>query len=165
MAITRNERGALKLLYWATHGQRWAAQWDIQNENSDPCLDSWYGIVCDRYGRIRSIRLANNNLVGVLPPEFPRKDLSGLQELDLSSNFLTGYVPDTVSTLTALRTLRLDRNYFIGPVPASIAELTMLEFLEIQENNFDPVNAYGGVLPDAVQQLTDPEGQHCHIIF
>lgn len=39
-AITRNERGALKLLYWATHGQRWAAQWDIQNEHSDPCLDS-----------------------------------------------------------------------------------------------------------------------------
>ncbi|KAE9027734.1 hypothetical protein PF010_g18532 [Phytophthora fragariae] len=164
VAITRNERGALKLLYWATHGQRWAAQWDIQNEHSDPCLDSWYGIVCDRNGRIRSIRLANNNLVGVLPPEFPRKDLSGLQELDLSSNLLTGYVPDTLSRLTALRTLRLDRNHFVGPVPASLAKLTKLEFLELQENNFDPVDAFGGVLPDAVQHLTDSEGQHCHII-
>ncbi|KAJ8524630.1 hypothetical protein ON010_g16489 [Phytophthora cinnamomi] len=129
MAITRNERGALKLLYWATHGQRWAAQWAIQNENSDPCLDSW------RWS-------------------------SGT-----ASYAIATAASGPLSTLTALRTLRLDRNYFIGPVPASIAELTMLEFLEIQENNFDPVNAYGGVLPDAVQQLTDPEGQHCHIIF
>jgi hypothetical protein len=46
-AITRNERGALKLLYWATSGRRWAAQWDIQNEHSDPCLDNVReGLVC-----------------------------------------------------------------------------------------------------------------------
>ncbi|KAH7476458.1 hypothetical protein KRP22_000298 [Phytophthora ramorum] len=163
-AITRNERGALKLLFWATHGQRWAATWDIQNEHSDPCLDNWYGIVCDRNGRIRSIRLANNNLVGVLPLEFPRKGLSGLQELDLSSNFLTGYVPATLSRFSAIRTLRLDGNHFVGVIPASLAELTKLEFLELQENDFDPANANGGVLPAAVQQLTDSEGQHCHII-
>ncbi|KAL3660891.1 hypothetical protein V7S43_013908 [Phytophthora oleae] len=55
MAITRNERGALELLYWATQGQHWVGQWDIQNEHSDPCLGSWYGIVCDRNGRIRSM--------------------------------------------------------------------------------------------------------------
>ncbi|OWZ23540.1 putative LRR protein [Phytophthora megakarya] len=164
VAVTRNERGALKLLYWATQGQRWVGQWDIQNERSDPCLDNWYGIVCDRNGRIKSIRLANNNLVGVLPSEFPRKDLGGLQELDLSSNSLTGYVPETLSLLTALRTLRLDQNHFIGAIPASLAELTKLEFLELQANNFDVLNQYGGVLPEIVQRLNDPDGRHCHII-
>ncbi|KAF4320193.1 hypothetical protein BBO99_00002559 [Phytophthora kernoviae] len=54
-AITQDERGALKLLFWATHGQNWMTKWDVQNKYSDPCLDSWYGIVCDRTGRIRSM--------------------------------------------------------------------------------------------------------------
>ncbi|KAG2760763.1 hypothetical protein PC129_g7422 [Phytophthora cactorum] len=162
VAITRNERGALKLLYWATQGQRWVGQWNIQNDHSDPCLDNWYGIICDRNDRIRVIRLANNNLVGVLPPEFPREDLSGLRELDLSSNFLTGYVPHTLSRLGALRTLRLDRNHFVGTIPASLAQLTKLEFLELQENNFASLNSNGVVLPEEVQKLT--ERQHCHVI-
>ncbi|KAL3660890.1 hypothetical protein V7S43_013907 [Phytophthora oleae] len=108
-------------------------------------------------------RLPNNNLVGVLPSDFSRKDLSGLRELDLSSNFLSGYVPDTLSRLSALRTLRLDRNYFVGAIPSSLAQLTKLEFLELQGNNFDPLDQ-GIVLPKEVQTLADSKGQHCHII-
>lgn len=40
-AITRSERGALKVLYWATDGPGWKNSWApfIQNEVSDPCED------------------------------------------------------------------------------------------------------------------------------
>ncbi|KAE8970672.1 hypothetical protein PR001_g26295 [Phytophthora rubi] len=41
VAITWSERGALKLLYWVTDGQRWAAQWGIQNEHSYPLCDKF----------------------------------------------------------------------------------------------------------------------------
>jgi len=79
-AVSRTERGALKLLFWATDGRNWAIAWDVQNEQSDPCLDAvggsswfaawpplashddccffnsqWYGIVCDRHERIQAM--------------------------------------------------------------------------------------------------------------
>lgn len=40
-AVTRSERGALKVLYWATDGPGWKNSWApfIQNEVSDPCQD------------------------------------------------------------------------------------------------------------------------------
>lgn len=43
-AITRTERGALKLLFWATDGRNWARTWDIQNPRGDPCLDNVRGL-------------------------------------------------------------------------------------------------------------------------
>ncbi|KAK1931524.1 Leucine-rich repeat receptor-like protein kinase PEPR1 [Phytophthora citrophthora] len=157
MAVTRNERGALKLLYWATQGQRWVGRWAIQNEHSDPCIDSWFGIVCDRYGRIQSMyvhpRLDGIHVVkewgthldtgeadcqtitswGSYHQTSLVKISAGCENCDdLSSNFLTGYVPDTLSRLSALRTLRLDRNYFVGAIPSSLAQLTKLEFLWCQ---------------------------------
>lgn len=81
---SRTERGALKVLYWATSGPGWRRTWDIQNEMSDPCIDNvralrrvrvgtercalnqalspylylarqWYGVVCDRDGHVKSM--------------------------------------------------------------------------------------------------------------
>lgn len=37
---SRSERGALKILYWATQGPAWKQRWDIQNEMSDPCVNN-----------------------------------------------------------------------------------------------------------------------------
>lgn len=42
---SRSELGALKLLYWATGGDRWRQGWDVQNEMSDPCIDRVRNIV------------------------------------------------------------------------------------------------------------------------
>lgn len=78
--VTWSERGALELLFWATDGRNWLHLWDIHDERSDPCLDNvravtsfdifdgtltwmllsnlseqWFGIVCDRHGRVRAM--------------------------------------------------------------------------------------------------------------
>uniref|UniRef100_K3WX52 Leucine-rich repeat and WD repeat-containing protein 1 LRR domain-containing protein n=1 Tax=Globisporangium ultimum (strain ATCC 200006 / CBS 805.95 / DAOM BR144) TaxID=431595 RepID=K3WX52_GLOUD len=160
VGTSRSERGALKVLYWATQGPTWKRQWDVQNVLSDPCLNNWYGIVCDHAGHIKSIHLANNNLVGSIPPEFPRPGLRFLKELDLSSNFLTGPLPDTLSLLQGLLVLRLDRNNFLGQVPATLSQLRFLEFLEIQGNQFDAVQ--GEILPEEVKALG--RNGRCHLI-
>lgn len=55
--------------------------------------------------------------------------LTGRVYRDLSSNFLSGPVPNTLSLLTGLRVLRLDRNSFTGLVPTSLGSLSRLEFL------------------------------------
>lgn len=50
---------------------------------------------------------------------------------DLSANFLTGAIPESVSELVALKSLRLDRNFLIGIVPASVGQLKALEYLSV----------------------------------
>ncbi|DBA04207.1 TPA: hypothetical protein N0F65_004315 [Lagenidium giganteum] len=117
------------MLYWSTEGPHWRNQWDIQNEQSDPCIDKWYGITCNDQGSIISIRLSNNNLLGFIPPYFARAKLSQLMELDLSSNSLTGSVPPTLSILIGLRVLRLDDNQLNGLVPRELAQLQNLRTL------------------------------------
>lgn len=48
-AVSRTERGALELLFWATDGRNWATGWDVQNEQSDPCLDAVRGRCSSRF--------------------------------------------------------------------------------------------------------------------
>ncbi|GLD96058.1 hypothetical protein PINS_up004736 [Pythium insidiosum] len=128
-ATSRSELGALKLLFWATEGAQWINKWDVQRLEADPCVENWYGVRCDADGHIISIRLSRNNLIGYIPVEFPRVALRYLRELDLSSNFLTGTVPSSLSRLTSLRVLRLDNNWFVGQLPSSISALSDLEYL------------------------------------
>lgn len=45
---SRSERGALKVLYWATQGPAWKQRWDIQNEMSDPCVNNVSGVFLRR---------------------------------------------------------------------------------------------------------------------
>ncbi|KAJ0403687.1 hypothetical protein P43SY_003799 [Pythium insidiosum] len=148
-ATSRSELGALKLLFWATEGAQWANTWDVQRPDADPCIENWYGIRCDDDGHIISIRLPRNNLIGYIPVE------------DLSSNFLTGAVPASISRLTSLRVLRLDNNWFIGKLPSSLSQLSDLEYLHVQNNQFD-LGANNRVVPDVVQLLG--QTNDCHII-
>ncbi|KAK9049002.1 hypothetical protein SSX86_032032 [Deinandra increscens subsp. villosa] len=79
-----------------------------------PC--HWTGIACDSNRRVTSVFLPNRNLTGYLPSE-----LDALLSLrHLSSNLLTGNLPETLSNLTNLGgTLNLSYNHFSGAIPPS----------------------------------------------
>jgi hypothetical protein len=109
--------------------------------------------------------------VPTLPP--PRSDLS--------ANFLTSTVPDSVSQLVALQSLRLDRNALTGVIPASIGQLQALQYMyahgllyvhdqisrvacssALGGNQFEPADAATGALvPAQVLQLA--RRQRCRI--
>ncbi|KAF0715169.1 Aste57867_3531 [Aphanomyces stellatus] len=124
-----NDRGALKMLYWATGGPSWNVGWPITSSATDPCLNGWYGVHCNTKGQIISLTLGNNNLRGYLPAAFAR--LTAIQILDVSGNYLTDTVPLTLGDLKSLKTLRLDHNAFTGTVPASLATLPHLMTLYV----------------------------------
>ncbi|KAH9090260.1 hypothetical protein LEN26_018898 [Aphanomyces euteiches] len=134
-AASWNDRAALKMLFWATGGPSWHTPWPVLDQTSDPCLNRWYGILCNTQGKIISIKLSQHNLRGYLPNSFAR--LSSLQELDLSSNFLTDILPSTLANLQSLKILRLDHNAFTGVVPMSLATLRSLVVLTLDTNQFD----------------------------
>ncbi|CAN1225928.1 Receptor-like protein 33 [Linum perenne] len=58
-----------------------------------------------------------------------------LQSIDLSNNYFSGHVPNSLSNLTRLTRLGLSRNSFSGEIPASIALLPSLEELYLDNNN------------------------------
>ena len=118
---------ALLALYNATDGPNW----DNQEKwlSSTTPIEDWYGITLN--GVDLEIDLSSNGLNGELPAEID--DLSGLTVFNLSSNELTGAIPD-LSSLTALKTLDLDSNSLSGVIP-DLSKLTALEYLDLGRNS------------------------------
>lgn len=121
---------ALVQLYYDTGGQSWlnSTNW---LQNNTPC--SWFGVACSS-GRVASLNLSDNGLVGQLPANV--NQLAALTELDLSFNALQGNFPTAILQLTQLSRLQLWNNAFDGSIPAGLANLTALTELDLSFNRF-----------------------------
>ncbi len=132
---------ALVELYYATDGPNWT-----NNENwlSGP-LDTWYGVTVQD-GRVVSVDLNNNNLVGTLPARIGK--LSALQSLVLWGNQLTGELPGELGTMSSLVNLDLGLNQFVGEIPPQLGELSNLQYLFIGSGS-----QLSGEIPASLGQL------------
>ncbi|KAE8730260.1 CW14 protein isoform 1 [Hibiscus syriacus] len=105
-----------------------------------------------RLSRLILLSLSCNSIQGPLPDEmsalqnlqtldlsFNSLNLSSIpspiQELDLSSNYLTDGIPAWMGSLTQLYSLNLSRNHLSSSFPASVADLEVLEVLDLHSNN------------------------------
>jgi hypothetical protein len=140
--VPQAQRDALIKLYQSTQGDQWTdnANW----LTGDPCSNDWSGITCDD-GVIEVLRLAENNLVGFIPPEIGM--LSDLQLLNLSLNSLTGHIPSEIGNLTQLNSLYLSENHLTGPIPPTIGELINLRSFAVYNNQLT------GGLPEEIGNL------------
>lgn len=103
--------------------------------------------VCTYLPELRILRLGQNRLPGKFP--YSITNCSFLEELNMSSAYLTGTLPD-LSPLISLKTLDLSYNHFTGGFPLSVTNLTNLEVLNFNENGgFNPWQ-----LPDSFTKLT-----------
>lgn len=110
--IPAREYDALMALFGGTGGAGWTHNtgW---GQTLEPC--SWYGITCGLATQAASpaaqqvvaIDLSQNNLNGQIPN---LADLTGLQTLDLSGNFLAHRAPSSLCTLPAMQELDLGHN-------------------------------------------------------
>lgn len=124
------ERAALMDLYNATDGDHWK---NNTNWGSDKPLSEWYG--CSNVSRqvyVRSLELSSNNLSGQIPESI--SGLSYLQNLYLSCNHLSGEIPSSLGDIKSLRTIGLTENQLTGTIPQSVCELPQLFDLDLQEN-------------------------------
>jgi Leucine-rich repeat (LRR) protein len=76
------------------------------------------------------------------------RNLTKLQQLDLSDNFLDGGVPRHLLHMSALHVLDLSNNVLSGTLPTNIARNSALEFLFLYGNQLT------GEIPTSVQNLT-----------
>ena len=110
------DRSALVDLYAATGGPGWlvSANW---LSASHPC--TWSGVSCGGpAGPVIGLLLTSNGLTGTLPDSLSL--LTAVTSIDMSVNGLTGQLPSTLGALTAMQFLSLAGNSLSGTVPSEI---------------------------------------------
>lgn len=115
--IDMDQRDILQTLYDATDGDNWKAmtRHDWVRESRYYC--SFSGVICDNSQNIIALDLSNRGLRGTIPEELGF--LRYLQHLDLSDNYLTGFLPSDLQW-APLEKLDVSGNNLQGLVPPSL---------------------------------------------
>ncbi|RHN50292.1 putative non-specific serine/threonine protein kinase [Medicago truncatula] len=96
-----------------------------------------------------TIDLSSNHLTGVIPQSITK--LVVLVDLNLSGNHLTGLIPKNIGHMEMLESLDLSRNHLSGKMPTSFSNLTFLSYMNLSFNNLE------GKIPLSTQlQSFDP---------
>nr|TKR65832.1 leucine-rich repeat family protein [Populus alba] len=107
---------------------------DWAQEGGDPCVPvPWSWVQCNSEARPRIVKLSlsSKNLSGSVPSDLTK--LTGLVELWLNGNSLTGPIPD-FSVCTDLKIIHLENNQLTGELPSSLLNLPNLRELYVQNN-------------------------------
>lgn len=140
------ERDALIALYDATNGDAWT---NNTNWCTDADLSEWYGIYTDNNGKVSSISLSSNNLTGTIPDEIG--NLEALWTLNVPYNQLTGEIPASIGKLTNLWSLHLYRNQLTGSIPPELGNMKQLAYCYLDDNQLT------GTVPETLGNLTELE--------
>ncbi|XP_028961537.2 receptor-like protein EIX2 [Malus domestica] len=96
----------------------------------------WKGIMSkykSTLGLVKSIHLSSNQLTGEIPNEIA--DLVGLVSLNLSRNNLAGQITPEIGKLQSLDSLDLSNNQIHGTIPTSLFQISSLGKLDLSNNN------------------------------
>ncbi|XP_066333293.1 receptor-like protein EIX1 [Miscanthus floridulus] len=115
---------------------------DISSAGIADRLPQWFS---DAFSNVEFMNISNNQLNGTLPADMGSMSL---QELYLSSNKLTGEIPEEIVVLDALVNLNLSRNHLTGVIPKKIGEMRSLQSLDLSRNMLS------GEIPATLSNLT-----------
>ena len=123
----RLQRFSLASLYYALGGENWNDNTHWLSYDLSDC--EWYSSledesICNDFGLMTSLALADNNLYGPLPEELGV--LSRLTELNLSGNNLRDGLPTTVGLLTEMMYMELDSTSLSGSIPTQVGTMTQM---------------------------------------
>lgn len=137
----------LQQLYDATDGPNWdwrnsGTEWSFSASSAtNPCLYNWQGITCDicevdyEVGYcITELQLPNYNLVGNIESLTYFEYMTTLTVLDLSENYITGYVNEYIYLASALANVSLQYNELTGALTSYSASFPDLVYLRIDHN-------------------------------
>ncbi|MFZ1789811.1 MAG: gliding motility-associated C-terminal domain-containing protein [Saprospiraceae bacterium] len=117
----------LMALYDSTNGDGWKNNTGWKEgkagTNCDPC-NGWYGVSCTESGRVKKIKLNNNNLIGNIN-NF--KNLDMLCGVSINSNKLVGHVPELYHNIF-LDSFSCSLNQFDGKIPELSKNINLISF-------------------------------------
>ncbi|KAJ0606088.1 putative non-specific serine/threonine protein kinase [Helianthus annuus] len=112
----------------------------------DRSMIKWQGSLREfgtTLGLVKVINLSSNDLTGKIPDKLT--DLHKLIALDLSMNALVGEIPSNIGQMKALLILDLSRNNLRGGLPSSMSQMTLLNYLDVSYNSLS------GRIPSSTQ--------------
>ncbi|KAI5345440.1 hypothetical protein L3X38_013317 [Prunus dulcis] len=129
---------------------------DISDAGIFDILPSWFWSLCRNVefmnltsNQIRAIYLSfidlsSNNVSGQIPDCLAH--LENLVMLDLSYNALYGKIPTTIGSVFRIETLKLRSNRFVGQLPSSLKNCTSLVVINVGDNKLSrPIPEWLGV--------------------
>jgi len=137
------EARALRQLFRLTTGNGWTNKTGWLSVTA-VTTGGWYGITVTG-GRVTSLNVSVNNLIGTLPAEIG--NLTALTLLYLNNNQFSGTIPSEIGNLTALTVLQLYTNQLTGSIPTEIGNLVLLQNLQLHTNQFS------GTIPTEIGNL------------
>ncbi|WP_442267697.1 leucine-rich repeat domain-containing protein [Tenacibaculum sp. ZS6-P6] len=126
---------ALDGVNW-TNNENWTGVLNRAIMNSPFNTTKWHGITTEIVNggkHITRISLSSNNLTGTLPESLG--GLSELKYLDLNVNNLENSLPSSLNQLTKLETLLVSSNNLKGTIP-DLTNISSLNNFNIDNNNF-----------------------------
>ncbi|KAK1618136.1 hypothetical protein QYE76_023653 [Lolium multiflorum] len=93
------------------------------------------------------LSLAGNKFSGTGNIPIQVGSLTGLFVLDLSSNKLTGEIPDTLAKCQSIVTIQMAQNFLVGTIPKILGMLQSLSMLNLSHNYFS------GAIPEDLERL------------
>ena len=121
--LSGGERAALEAFYRAMGGDDWT---DNTNWMSDKPLGEWYGVDTWENGRVKYLRLYDNELSGRIPADIGLLD--SLFGFALRDTAVTGSIPGAIGRLRHLRDLSLGGTRVDGPLPPEMGDMTSLDY-------------------------------------
>lgn len=139
------EKEALRAFYDSLGGDLWNVRQFWFSDASDD-LERWFGIDLNEGGRIQSIRLTGNNLIGNIPAAIEK--LEALEVLELSRNQIESIPIESLRRLRGLREIYLD-DCQLTDLPG-FTGFANLEVLSVERNalTFTPLLRSVGAVPD-----------------
>ncbi|XP_034229599.1 probably inactive leucine-rich repeat receptor-like protein kinase At5g48380 [Prunus dulcis] len=124
------------------------SSWDFSN-NTEGFICNFLGIECwhPHESKVLNIKLSDLGLKG----QFPRgvENCTSLTGLDLSSNMLSGHLPNDIDEfLSFVTSLDLSSNSFSGLTPLKLFNCTYMNVLKLDNNHLS------GNIPAEANQLT-----------
>ncbi|MBL7959561.1 fibronectin type III domain-containing protein [bacterium] len=134
---------ALVALYDSTGGPTWTNKTNWKTNNP---ITNWAGVGVTG-GRVVSVELDNNNLVGFIPSAIG--NLTAMYYLRLGFNQITGQLPNSFSNLIGLEYLLMENNLLNGALSSSVGAMTNLKQISLENNGIS------GALPPEMGNLTN----------
>lgn len=129
-------------------------RWPLRDSSSDPCRNTWPGVLCTAEGHVSELVLSGAGMLGSLPEEFGLR-LTELTVLKLSNNLISGSLPSTLQACTKLTTLHLQNNKFTGPLPTWLTTLPELSVLLAGNNSWSDISVSQDLIAAGVQSDLD----------